>query len=597
MADPERPLVEVSGLSFKYDGAAETVLRDLDLQIAAGEVVLLLGPSGAGKSTLALAFNGLIPHQLDGKMSGRVLVDGLDTQTNRVADLCQRVGLVFQDPEAQIALLTIGDEVAFSLENLRLPPAEMPGRIANALELVGLVGMEEQATDALSGGQKQRLALAAALALEPRLLVFDEPTANLDPATARAFFQLCQQLKATGATILIIEHRLDDLIGLVDRVAVLSPEGSIAASGPPHDVLTNPTYQQQLADYGVWLPQVAEACLPLVTRSLRLPLTVADAVPLVVEVGMQFIVPGSSTDLSTEGQSVIYHAPTEILRVRNLRYRYPGAVDEALRGVDVAVGAGEFLAIVGPNGSGKSTLAAHLFGLLKPPVGAVTIAGQDVGKLKGSALAQLIGYVFQNPEHQFVTRTVRDEVAFGLRGQGLDEAIIQQRVDEVLDEFGLLQYAGRNPFSLSQGQKRRLSVATMLGVAPKLLVLDEPTFGQDRSNADRLMARLRAINQQGTTILMITHDMTLVAEHADRVAVMLQGQIAFSSSPHDLFADTELMQAASLLPPPLFDLSQQVRQQVPDFPLLTTVKQYHTLLNHNVSVQSTLTNLSQRGRL
>jgi len=583
----QRPsLITIEGLSFQYDGAGEPTLRGVNLSIARGELVLLLGPSGAGKSTLALCLNGLIPQQIDGTISGRILVDGLDTQQARVADLCQKVGLVFQDADSQLALLKVGDEVAFGPENLRLPQDEIAARVHDALAAVGLDGQAEREHSTLSGGNKQRLALAAMLALRPQLLVFDEPTANLDPQATSHFFTLCGELRAAGATILIIEHKLDELIGLADRVAVMNPGGEIELCAPPAAVFSNPAVAARLEQYGIWLPQVTELAhrLPALAAT-RYPLTIAEAVAPIAALAQ-------AKGLCSEGAGQVQPAPTaganngSPLRsnrliphasclITDLSYRYPGRDGvEALRGINLSVAEGEFFAIVGPNGSGKSTLAAHLVGLIKPPRGRVTVLGRDVADLKGAEVAKLIGYVFQNPEHQFVARTVYDELAFGLRALKLDEGEVKRRVDEALAEFGLAGMGGRNPFSLSQGQKRRLSVATMLVVGQRVLILDEPTFGQDEANAAALMQRLEELQRRGITIIMITHDLRLVAEYAARVAVMQAGRVAFVGKPAALFANAPLMQATSLLPPTLYTLSQQVRERCPGFPLLGSLQEY-----------------------
>ncbi|PZR99439.1 MAG: ABC transporter ATP-binding protein [Candidatus Chloroheliales bacterium] len=579
-------LITIEGLSFQYDGADEPTLRNVNLSIARGELVLLLGPSGAGKSTLALCLNGLIPQQIDSTISGRILVDGLDTQQARVADLCQKVGLVFQDADSQLALLKVGDEVAFGPENLRLPQDEIAARVHDALAAVGLDGQEEREHSTLSGGNKQRLALAAMLALRPQLLVFDEPTANLDPQATSHFFALCGGLRAAGATILIIEHKLDELIGLVDRVAVMNPNGEIELCAPSAVVFADPAVAARLEQYGIWLPQVTELAhrLPALAAT-RYPLTIAEAVAPIAALAQakglcsedaERLQPaptaGANNGSPLQSNPLMPHASCLIT---DLSYRYPGRDGvEALSGVNLSVMEGEFFAIVGPNGSGKSTLAAHLVGLIKPQRGCVTVLGRDVADLKGAEVAKLIGYVFQNPEHQFVARTVYDELAFGLRALKMDEGEVKRRVDKALAEFGLVGMEGRNPFSLSQGQKRRLSVATMLVVGQRVLILDEPTFGQDEANAAALMQRLEELQRRGITIIMITHDLRLVAEYAARVAVMQAGRIPFVGKPAELFANATLMQDASLVPPTLYTLSQLVREHCPSFPLLVSLQEY-----------------------
>ncbi len=547
-------------------------------------MVLLLGPSGAGKSTLALCLNGLIPHEIDGTFSGRIIVDALDTQQARVADLCQKVGLVFQDAESQLALLKVGDEVAFGPENLRLSPAEIEQRVKGALSAVALAGQEERENSTLSGGNKQRLALAAMLALRPQLLVFDEPTANLDPQSSRRFFALCAELRAAGVTILIIEHKLDDLIPLVDRVAVMNPEGEIEIVAPPAEMFGNPATAARLVEYGIWLPQVTELAryIPALQQNGRYPVSLDEGAAAVANLAEAKGLCATNSSSPKEAAANLASTQNSKLETQNsavlitdLSYKYPGRDGvEALRNVSLSVGAGEFFAIVGPNGSGKSTLATHMVGLIKPPRGKVMVLGRDVVGFKDREVAQLTGYVFQNPEHQFVARTVYDELAFGLRAVKLNELEVKRRVDEAMNEFGLAGMGQRNPFSLSQGQKRRLSVATMLVVGQQVLILDEPTFGQDEENAAALMQRLETLNQKGITIIMITHDLRLVAEYADRVAVMQAGQVSFVGSPAELFSNTAVMQAASLLPPTLYTLSQQVRQRCPNFQTLSSLQGY-----------------------
>jgi energy-coupling factor transport system ATP-binding protein len=441
------------------------------------------------------------------------------------------------------------------------------------------------------------------LALRPALLVFDEPTANLDPQSTSRFFALCGELRAAGATILIIEHKLDELIGLVDRVAVMNRSGEIELCAPPAAVFADPAVAARLQEYGIWLPQVTELAHRLPTlAAMRYPLTVADAVAPIANLAQAKGLCGDrSSDMDHDspspqpsparGEGAERPSPQpspargegakplstqhSALSTNDLSYRYPGRDGvEALRGVNLSVTEGEFFAIVGPNGSGKSTLAAHLVGLIKPPRGRVLVLGRDVAGLKGAEVARLIGYVFQNPEHQFVARTVYDELAFGLRVMKLDEGEVKRRVDKALVEFGLAGMAERNPFSLSQGQKRRLSVATMLVVGQRVLILDEPTFGQDEANAAALMQRLEQLQRRGITIIIITHDLRLVAEYAARVAVMQAGQIVFVGRPAALFVNAPLMQAASLVPPTLYTLSQRLRERCPGFPPLSSLQEY-----------------------
>jgi energy-coupling factor transporter ATP-binding protein EcfA2 len=560
----------VRGLRLRYRETGEVVLKGIDLTLRQGEIKLLLGPSGSGKSSLALTLNGLIPHQLDADTRGTVTVAGRDTAEADVEWLTTKVGMLFQDPESQLATLTVVDEVAFGLENLRVPPEEMRPRIEGALRQVRLDGLEERDTSALSGGQKQRLALASTLAMGVEVLVLDEPTANLDPEGTADFFDLLRHLKEQGATVLIIEHKLDELITQVDSIAVLGDDGTIAADGPPREVLRD--NRDLLARLGVWIPQVSDLANRLARCGITLepyPLTVGEAaealgqvVPVKPANG-----PAARTPLPN-GRSA-----EPLIEIRGLTYRYPEGA-QALRGVNLTVPKGEFYALLGPNGSGKTTLAHHLIGLKRPPRSTVFLGGEDVAHMPAAALSRSVGYVFQNPEHQFVALNVRDELAFSLHARRVPETEILARVQALLQDFGLEEQANSNPFQLSQGQKRRLSVATMLAVEPDVLILDEPTFGQDMENAERIAQQLARLNSAGTTIVVITHDMKLVGECAHRAGVLVAGETAFEGSPRELFSRPDLLERANLAPPPLFDLSRMLAAERPGFPALMSVDEY-----------------------
>jgi energy-coupling factor transport system ATP-binding protein len=541
------------------------VLKGVDLTLRRGEVKLLLGPSGAGKSSLALTLNGLIPHQMEGDIRGQVLVNGIPTTQTTLAALTSQVGMLFQDPESQIATLTVEDEVAFGMENLLVPPDQMPVRIAQALHRTGLQGLEEQSTNALSGGQKQRLALASTLAMGVSILVLDEPTANLDPAGTSDFFKLLSQLKREGVSVLIIEHKLDELVEQVDSIAVLDWEGKIALDGPPRQVLEEG--RALLEELGVWLPQVSEFANRLLDLGLSLQqysLTVDEVVG-----SIEGLLDGGTGDAQPSNER---HPDRPVLiSIEDLSYRYLQG-EQALRNVNLQIYEGDFYALLGPNGSGKTTLAKHLTGLLKPQAGSITLAGRDLTRLPSAVLNREVAYVFQNPEHQFVALTVYDELAYSLRALKLLEADVGARVDRLIAEFGLEQHRHSNPFSLSQGQKRRLSVATMLALEPKVLILDEPTFGQDKKNATLIMTELQRLNASGVTIVMITHDMKLVGEYARRAGVLMGGEARYEGSIAGLFADGALMREARLDLPPVYVVSERLRAVRADFPLCMSVE-------------------------
>ncbi|HQI66679.1 MAG TPA: ABC transporter ATP-binding protein [Rhodoglobus sp.] len=444
-------------------------MRGLDLSIAPGERVLLLGESGAGKSTLLRALAGVLAPD-EGDAEGSLLIDG-------AAPAPGRAGLVLQDPDSQVILARVGDDVAFGCENLGVARDEIWQRVRHSLDEVGLAVPLDRATANLSGGQKQRLALAGVLAMRPRLLLLDEPTANLDPqGVTEVRDAVGRVLDATGATLVVVEHRVAVWQDLVDRVIVLGPDGLIA-DGSPTEVLDR--RGADLAARGIWVPGHPPA------RPVRRPR------------------PAAQIELSARALSV-------------------GRTDAVLEGVQLDVSSAQGLAITGPNGSGKSTLGLTLAGLLPPVAGELT-ASDDLrrgipprpSKWRSRDLLTRIGTVFQEPEHQFLAPTVRAELAIGPRALKLPQAEIDARVGELLDRLRLTHLAEANPFTLSGGEKRRLSVATVLATRPRLLVLDEPTFGQDSRTWSELVAILAELIDDGSGLVMMTHDSELVATLAD----------------------------------------------------------------------------------
>lgn len=549
-------LIEVRDLSVRYPRAPQKALEHVSFSVEQGETWLLLGPSGSGKSTLGLCLAGLIPHSVPAAMEGQVFIGGRDAAEMSVGTRTAQIGMVFQDPEAQFCMLTVEDEVAFGLENLAVPHEEMAGRIGEALAIVGLGERRRERVDRLSGGQKQRLALACALARRPAILFLDEPTANLDPASRREFFRLLGKLREErpSLTILLIEHILDDLIDLVDRVLLLAPGGTVFGEGTPGDVLDS--QGDVLDQMGIWLPQVTALGHKLRAAGLpvaRLPLTVGEAAIALESLLVQHTLARPVTTPSS-GQEA--HAPMAI-QVNELTFGYRGSA-EVLHKVSLCIPSGSLFAIVGPNGSGKTTLASHFAYVLRPPAGRVLLLGDDIAGLTTGQITERVGYVFQNPEHQFVEQHVEDELTYSLRVRHRPAAEIEAVASQLLHSFGLEAHRKSNPFALSQGQKRRLSVATMLAVGQRILVLDEPTFGQDRGTARALMDRLCGLHREGVTIVVITHDMQLVADYMERVAVLLGGRIRFVGSTQELFADQALLQEASLRALPLHDLAREM---------------------------------------
>ncbi len=479
--------IEAKGWGLRHAGRREWALRDVTFSVEPGERVLLLGPSGAGKSTLLTALAGLVDPRGGAETAGSLQIDGRDPREMR-----ERTGLLFQDPESQIVMGRAGDDVAFGLENRCVPGHEIWPRVDAALAAVDFPYPRDRPTHALSGGEQQRLALAGTLALRPGLLLLDEPTANLDPSGAAEVRDVLDRvLRRGGATLLLVEHRVDEAVSLVDRVIVLGAGRGVVADGPPGDVFRS--HGAALAHAGVWVPDHPPAA-PVVR------------------------------DRPASGALVL---------AERVAFRYPGATADAIEGVDLALRSSDALAILGPNGSGKSTLALLLAGLLVPRIGRVVAAEalraghghEPIARWPARELVRHIGTVFQDPEHQFLTASVRDELLLGPRRAGVDDAVARRRADELLERLHLAALAEANPFTLSGGEKRRLSVATALATAPRLLVLDEPTFGQDRRTWTELLHLLAALRDEGRGICFVTHDRPFAEALADR-SLSLPGRAA-----------------------------------------------------------------------
>jgi energy-coupling factor transport system ATP-binding protein len=431
--------------------------------------------------------------------------------------------------------------------------------------------MRHRPVAALSGGEKQRVALASLLAMQPKVLVFDEPTANLDSMGTQQVFALLAELKSRGRhTLVLIEHKLDELMHLVDRVVVLDPQGGILADGAPRRVFDE--YGAQLRQLGVWMPQVVLLAHALRERGVQFaqfPITLGEA----VKAFGPWVAATSPNAKPIAANPAVEGSP--VMEIRDLSFSYGDT--PALRDISLRINKGDFIAIVGANGAGKTTLAKHLMGILQPPLGSIYLRGQEFTHIPAKQLARQVGFVFQNPEHQFVTESVWDEIAYGLRVMGESEERIAARTQELLESFGLARYAKANPFTLSYGEKRRLSVASMLAMGQDVLILDEPTFGQDERNAVALLELLQDLNAQGKTVIVITHDMRMVLEHANRVVVMSAGQILYDGQPAELVQQPELLSQARLTLPPLARLSALLATQMPQLRPVITLADYLAL--------------------
>jgi len=540
--------VRVSDFSCRYGADGPLRLRHVSLEVGLGEFVAVVGPSGGGKSSLAFSINGIIPHEIRGsETAGEVRVLDLAVREHPPHELAGRVGTVLQDPEWQLVTFTVEDELAFGPENLGVPPEEIRERVARAARLLGLEGLLDRSPDELSGGQKQRVAIASGLALSPPVLLLDEPLSELDPAGKRAVMEAVTSLnKEHGVTVLFVEHNLDLVADHADRVIIVA-DGRVLACGPPGEVFSD---REVLSAARLRPPQPMEVAslLPPALRPARPPLSMAELLGSLRE-----------AEPDTAPSRVPHRAPLPpgsrrfVVRAEGLRYRYPGG-REAVRGIDLTVMEGEYIGLIGQNGAGKSTLAKLLAGLLRPERGKVMLGGRPLDRLSRREIVAHIGYVFQNPDFQFFSDTCLEEVAFGLRLRGLPEADAARRATAALESLGVGDYRDDHPHFLSRGQRRRVAIASVLALEPRLIVLDEPTTGLDVGTATHLLDVVDGLRERGHAIVMLTHEMRAVLERCDRLVLIQDGQVALDDDPRRAFKEREVLEDCGIRPPPLAEL-------------------------------------------
>jgi energy-coupling factor transporter ATP-binding protein EcfA2 len=532
-------------VSFTYAGGDREALREVRFEVRPGEMVGIMGASGAGKSTLAKCLNRIVPRFEDGSFRGIVRIGGRALEGERVCDVASMVGMVFQDFEAQLFSTSVAHEVAFAMEQIGMPRDEIAARIAPALAAVGLAGFDDRDPTSLSGGEKQRLAIASVLALRPGVVVLDEPTSDLDPEGKAEVFALIHRMRGQGVSLVVIEHEAEELRHC-DRIVLLR-EGEIIAHGPPAEIMVQ---LERLEDCGVHPPDVNRVIHALGMHAHAASVEEAEKIiraHFARTAAMIGTTPASAEPASPEPRTNDERAQP-FLRVKNLSFAYPYG-PRVLDDVTLEIAAGEFVAIIGQNGSGKTTLAKHLVGLLAPSAGRIVIGGRDRATLHPAETAHEVGYVFQNPDHQIFAATVADEVAFGPRNFGLDDAEIARRSEEVLRAVNLTGERDRDPFLLSKGERQRLAVASVLALRPRMLILDEPTTGLDYREQRRMMTLVGDLNRAGIAIVMITHTPWLVAEYARRVVLMRKGRVMFDGGVHEFFERDELLANSSFRPP------------------------------------------------
>jgi len=522
------------------------------LRVQKGEFLALMGPTGVGKTTLCLTLNGILPHLLRGSFEGKVIVAGMDTREHGPGQMSRQVGLVFQDPESQLFNMTVEDEVAFGLESLGLSPSEMEERIAWALEVVRLPELRKRHPLQLSGGQKKRLAIATVLAMRPQVLVLDEPVTGLDPLGRHEVLAVIEKLKTEEeTTIVMVEQDVEAVMAWADRVAIME-QGQLVLEGRPRQVLSQ---VEALHDWGLAVPQMSElAHLFNQRQGTSFHFTTEDEACFALAGKLQ---PNTQYPISnTQYPASSDHSPA--IEVENLWHRYDDG-PAALAGANLSVESGDFLAIVGQNGSGKTTLAKHFNGLLRPTRGRVLVLGQDTADQSVGQLARKVGYLFQNPDHQIFAPTVREEVAFGPRNLGFSEGEVAARTAEVLALFGLGDQADTPPAVLGYGLRRKVTLAAVWAMRPQILVLDEPTVGLDWRSTRTLMEETAHLNSRGHTIILVTHDMKLVAEFTRHVLVLDEGRVLAYETTRQLFQQEAILRQAFLALPPITALARRMQ--------------------------------------
>ena len=535
--------ISFNQFTFQYDAQAEATLKDISFDIAKGEKVLILGPSGSGKSTLAQCLNGIIPNIYKGQAQGQVRIDGQDIFKQSIYDKSQLVSTVLQDPDGQFIGLTVAEDLAFALENDCADQSEMKDKVALWAERLDLTSLLNHRPQDLSGGQKQRVSLAGVLIDESPILLFDEPLANLDPKSGQETIDLIDKIhKEVGATTIIIEHRLEDVLYRpVDRILLVN-DGELLFNGSPDELLSSTL----LLENGIREPLYVTVLrqLGFDTRSTQ-NLSQLDALDL-SNLALPDRVLKDKKDSSSDS----------ILKVEGLSVSY-GDNPAIIEDLSFSLKKGERLAIVGKNGAGKSTLAKALCGFV-PSQGKLTYKSQDISQDSIAERSERIGFVLQNPNQMISQTMIFDEVALGLRLRGIEEAEVEERVHEVLKTCGLYSFRNWPISALSFGQKKRVTIASILVLKPEIIILDEPTAGQDYKTYTDIMNFLDSLQKQGHTIVMITHDMQLMLEYSDRCLVVVEGEIIADDNPVTILNQKDLLESANLKQTSLYTLGQKL---------------------------------------
>ena len=550
MTEKKSPIISFKNFSFQYRAQKKPTLKEINLDIYPGERVLIAGPSGCGKSTLAGCINGLNPFSNPGECSGELIVDGVDAPKSSIFQLSAYVGTVLQDPDGQFIGLTVGEDIAFALENSCMPQDEMHEITRHAAELVGIQDHLDYAPHELSGGQKQRVSLAGVMVDQVKILLFDEPLANLDPATGKQTIELIDEIQEkTDTTVVIIEHRLEDVLWRdVDRI-VLMGDGKILADLHPDELLSTRLLEENGIREPLYLTALRYAGVELAPakKPAHVDSVVIDKADRKKMTDWFWSRPAAEAEKE--------HEP--LLEVRNLTFGYERG-RQTLRDVSLTIHKGEMVSIVGKNGAGKSTFSKLVCGFETPDSGEILFQGRNLLQENIRHRAKHIGYVMQNPNQMISKTMIFDEVALSLRNMGKSEEEIREKVEETLKVCGLFPFRNWPVSALSFGQKKRVTIASVLVQDPELIILDEPTAGQDFHHYTEIMEFLRGLNEKGVTVVMITHDMHLMLEYTPRALVFADGRLIADRSAAAVLCDPQLIRQAALKETSLFTLANQL---------------------------------------
>jgi len=512
--------LRVEGLTFRYHTRSEPAIQDISLTVEQGELLLIAGASGCGKTTLIRSMNGLIPRTYRGDLQGQILIYGQDATKMSMAEISQTIGTVLQDPERQILGSFVTNEVAFGLENLALSREEIIKHVAETLEYLGISDLRDRETFYLSGGEKQKVALAGVLAMHPSILLLDEPLASLDPASAQEALRLLRQLADEGVTIILIEHRVEDALRISPDRVMFMQEGHITYLGPPEGLADVVNY-----------------------REVKLP------APIIIQRAAEDPPPTFAPAVKPNGRE-------PLVTFENVSFAYDEDGPPVIKNINLTIRRGDVIAVLGPNGAGKTTLVKHAIGLLKPLTGQVIVEGKDTKGLSVAQIANTLGYVFQSPSHMLFAPTVREELAFGPKNLGFSEEDVEEGVDHAVDTVNLRGLEDYPPLALSFGQQKRVSIAAILAMRSKILVMDEPTAGQDYWNYMSFMDSI--LQMPGfEAVLFITHDLDLAIVYANKIVLMYNGQIAGYGEPAEVLTDVELLRKCHVVPTSLLHANME----------------------------------------